>query len=87
MVILAPLPYILRLTSRSSILRISDVSERLEMSIETLANSRLERESLREEIKVLSAKLLKQHDAALDSQVSRRLVASCKQSFCFKTCL
>lgn len=39
------------------------------MSVESLSSMRQECESLREELRVLSEKLLKQHDAALDSQV------------------
>ena len=39
------------------------------MSVESLNNMKEECESLREELKVLSEKLLKQHDAALESQV------------------
>lgn len=39
------------------------------MSVESLGNIRQECESLREELRVLSEKLLKQHDAALESQV------------------
>lgn len=40
------------------------------MSVDSLNNMRQECESLREELRVLSEKLLKQHDAALESQVS-----------------
>ena len=41
------------------------------MSVGSLNNMRQECESLREELRVLSEKLLKQHDAALESQVCR----------------
>ena len=39
------------------------------MNVESLSNMKQECESLREELRVLSEKLLKQHDAALESQV------------------
>ena len=40
------------------------------MSVDSLNNMRQECESLREELRVLSEKLLKQHDTALESQVA-----------------
>ena len=49
----------------------TDTNQRLDMSVESLNNMRQECESLREELRVLSEKLLKQHDAALESQVCR----------------
>ncbi len=48
-----------------------DTNQRLDMSVDSLSNMRQECESLREELRVLSEKLLKQHDAALESQVLR----------------
>ena len=46
-----------------------DANEKFEMTAENLNNMKQECESLREELRVLSEKLLKQHDAALESQV------------------
>ena len=50
---------------------IVDANQKLEMSVESLSNMKQECDSLREELRVLSEKLLKQHDAALESQVLR----------------
>lgn len=46
-----------------------DTNEKFQMTSETLNNMKQECESQREELRVLSEKLLKQHDAALESQV------------------
>ncbi|CAB3979175.1 Hypothetical predicted protein [Paramuricea clavata] len=48
--------------------RNTDTNQRLDMSVGSLSNMRQECETLREELRVLSEKLLKQHDAALESQ-------------------
>lgn len=48
---------------------LSDTSQKFELTVSNLTNMRQECEALREELRVLSEKLLKQHDAALDSQV------------------
>jgi hypothetical protein len=47
----------------------TDTNQRLEMSVGSLSNMRQDCETLREELRVLSEKLLKQHDAAMESQV------------------
>ena len=57
-----------------------DTNQRLDMSVDSLSNMRQECESLREELRVLSEKLLKQHDAALESQVLRILLSGCNKS-------